>query len=244
MAENRLKIVRIPLVPQSTMGSTAEERLIRRSREFRLYALQTTPEAFASSYDEESQRDLDYFRSRLSNPKATTFVALKDTKQTSLDVLEECSRAEWLGVVVLLGPHIAETVTAVSASTNPWLKMAIHEQAQKDACIEETPETRLEMTAMFHLSGMFVSPAARGRRLGEKLIGEALNHGKSESRRKGVGLFRCALAVDDTNIAAKAVYRKMGFEVVAEEMYQPRPVQGKVQPERKATRMGLYEDLR
>jgi GNAT superfamily N-acetyltransferase len=191
--------------------------LAHKFREFRLLALKTAPGAFASSYDDEAKRDLDHTFERLRHPKATQFVALASGTTTpdmayihEADVGELLDR-DWLGFIVLIG--LDECLGTVSAKADPLTKVAegsasdeaVHKVSNKDAM-------------RFHLNGMFVSPSARRCGMGACLIEAALDRARSMSERGSCG-FHCTIIVDEWNHAAIMLYERVGFKVVAREMY-------------------------
>ena len=217
MTSTTYRIVKIPNLD----GRTTEQEqlaLAHKFREFRLFALKTAPGAYASTYDVEVQRGIDQTFERLRNTKAAQFVALASEKPTT-DIfyhvcegeMSELLEYDWLGFIVLLGPEAS--LGNVSAAKNPYSQ--ITEVPKTDAPVEEIKE---DGALRYHLNGMFVHPSVRRCGMGERLIRAALNAARATSTGNGNG-YRCGIITDEWNDAAKKLYERVGFEVVAREIY-------------------------
>ncbi|KAM0702454.1 hypothetical protein Q7P35_009882 [Cladosporium inversicolor] len=210
------RIVTIPKLDERTTEHN-QIALAHKFREFRLLALKTAPGAFASSYDDESKRNLDHTFERLRHPKTTQFVALADeaaapdrTHVREEDVGELLDR-DWLGIIVLIGPE--EGLGAVSAKADPLSQIA--DETGSD---ERVHKLCNDGAMRFHLNGMFVSPSARRCGMGVCLIEAALDAARSISGKGRCG-FHCTIIVDEWNDAAIKLYERVGFKVVAKDTY-------------------------
>ena len=209
---------RIATIPKldGRMNEDDQLALAHKFREFRLLALRTAPGAFASNYDDEAKRGLDHTFERLRHAKAKQFVALAGEASTP-DMAQVCEADvsellghDWLGFIVLIGPE--EGLGHVSAKADPYSQMADETSLQGTA--REMHDNEI---MRFHLNGMFVSPSARRCGMGARLIEAALKAAEVTSER-GSG-FRCTIIVDEWNHAAIKLYERVGFEVVAKEIY-------------------------
>lgn len=231
------EVCRLPRLPDNPQGSPENhwKVLAERYRELRLDALRTAPDAFASSYEVERERDLEQTWQRLSNPKAINFIAIS-TKGDSSDpkpatgVLEVANEAEWVGLIVLIGPQDGNEDT-VSAKQDPFAKMTAVTPAPPEAPIETETKTR---RFHYHLNGVFVRPSARKAGLGRRLINAALAHAREEADAAGAG-HKITIVVNEENRAARELYEKAGFVLLRSETYvqQPRALAGESHAEEK-----------
>jgi GNAT superfamily N-acetyltransferase len=216
MASTTYRVVTIPKLDERT---TKDDHLAlaHKFRNFRLLALKTAPGAFASSYDEEARHGLDHTFERLRHAKATHFVALaSETSRLDLNHVHEADLnellgLEWLGYIVLIGPE--ECLGTVSAKANPFGHV-------KDNTRESVPEIKSskEDVLRFHLNGMFVCPSGRRRGMGVRLIEAALDAARTVGLTDDRG-YHCTIIVDEWNLAARKLYERVGFNVVARETY-------------------------
>jgi len=207
---------RIVTIPKFARDETNNPplALARRFRDFRLLALKTSPGAFASTYENESQRSIDHTLEHLRNTKATHLVALAAEDALNYDVVCEADtdvlfQYDWLGTVVLIGPN--EGSKSISANAEPLGQMA----TQSDQVADVKGQEALH----FHLNGMFVQPIARGSAMGRRLIEAALGKAREKCASSGVKGLHCTIIVDEWNNSARRLYARCGFEVVATEIY-------------------------
>jgi GNAT superfamily N-acetyltransferase len=206
------RIVTIPKFAGDEMINIQPLALAHKFRDFRLLALKTSPGAFGSTYEDESQRSLDHAFERLKTTKATHFVALAVDDALDDDAVCEADTSyllqhDWLGTVVLMGPN--EDSKIISANADPLGQMA----GQNDQVAEVGGHEALH----FHLNGMFVQEFARRSGMGKRLIGAALR--KAREKSSGVKGLHCTIIVDEWNDSAKSLYTRCGFEVMAREVY-------------------------
>ncbi len=209
---------RVVKLPKLTEKDDKITELAEKFREFRLRALKTAPNAFASTYEVESQRGLDQSIERLVNPKAAQFVALgnmlSEEDGMEPDVVGNLLNRHWAGMIALLGPEEGNEFARPTANMDPFKQMTSSESGGGQS--EERPDVH------FHINGTFVDPSARGHQLGNWLIMEALQEARAQaahSRKK----LRVTLSVFNDNIAAVRVYEKAGFRTVKEAPSRSRP---------------------
>lgn len=190
-------------------------------RSLRLRALETAPEAFASSCEIESQRGLDKTFERLKTPKAHQFVAVEsdDTKSFSVasaDIANIC-KYEWVGMVVILGPMEVD----VHAREDPYKQMVgAHRNA--DTAPESSGRSRRSSPKEFVLNGVFVEPSVRGKGVGRALIETAVKMVQGHNTPRDYALSMTAL-VHVENSEARKLYESAGFVGVGEETYRQEP---------------------
>lgn len=205
---------RIVTIPKLTDKATSDSQMIalaHKSRRFRLFALQESPGAFASSYEEEADRGLDQTFDRLRSTKATQFVALADDTAMQADDVRETEVQDlmdndWVGFIVLI--RLQNSSDGISAKSDPIDQIA---QDKSQVCDAGKP-------LRFHLNGMFVHPSARRAGLGKRLIRAALEKARAESTCDERDL-ACTIIVDEWNDSARSLYQRCGFQVLAKEIY-------------------------
>lgn len=214
MMSTSFRIVTIPKTGENPENNRQLLTLAQKFRAFRLFALKTSPGAFASTYEDEAQRGLDQTFERLKNTKATQFVALscgEKTDNVCEASLETLTESEWLGFVVLLGPQ--EHSTGISAQHDPYPEMATSTKARQELSkLGETGHFH------FHLNGMFVHPSARRLDIGKQLIRSALHDAERQGANSGCGTC-CRCIVNEGNDGAQSLYERCGFVVTGKEMY-------------------------
>ncbi|KAB8446197.1 hypothetical protein FH972_025179 [Carpinus fangiana] len=204
MANIAFAIETLPHISEA--HSEDDDAFVELYRNFRLDALQADPDAFGSSYEEESQRPRQFWRDRLANPKAVHFIARDAAQDVS------CADA-WLGMIVLLGPKDMDTTEVVSAKGSPWPMFGAN---------DESTESHTGV-ATYHITGTFNKPSARGNGIGVALLKAALGYAADGCAELGRKQARVTLTVDQINEAATKLYEKVGFYQVGEEWYTPRP---------------------
>jgi ribosomal protein S18 acetylase RimI-like enzyme len=208
----------IVVLPKNLTDTNTYNKLVNRTREFRLRSLQISPEFYGSSYAQEVDKNVDFWVNRLSNPQALHFVALKQDEPAEISN-DDFLHKEWLGWVVRLGPQSGLALSSLHSS--PWKTL---EQKSEDLQTQSDTPT----SCHFLINGMFVTPEARGVGLGRVLIEAAIASAEDLARGRGASTMTFSLVVDGDNDSALALYLKCGFEVVKEEMF--RPVIGRHRP--------------
>jgi GNAT superfamily N-acetyltransferase len=208
------RLVTIPKFAGDDTVSNPPLSLARKFRDFRLLALKTSSGAFASTYEDESQRSIDHTFERLRNTKATHFVALAVDDALDSDGVCEADTSDllqydWLGTVVLMRPN--HDSRSISAKADPFAQMASRGDQVATAESHEVLH--------FHLNGMFVQTSARRCGMGRRLIEAALGRAREKCASSGLNGLHCTIIVDEWNDSARSLYARCGFEVVATEIY-------------------------
>ena len=222
----------ISALPKQGRGRTDMETITHRARDFRLKSLQLAPESFGITYEMEMAKGPDYWSNRVTNPKATTFIAYRSNATKFGDGVEdhiqECLGAEWLGSIILLGPKSG--IAKFSANTSPWVVM---DQASEDL---ENLTREAKPARHYLINAMFVMPAARGLGVGKALVNSALDHAVKQTKESNFETMRCTIFTDKDNDSARELYLKSGFEIVGEEMFRPEKGKHRMSIEMELTR--------
>ncbi|OJD37775.1 gnat family [Diplodia corticola] len=151
-----LTAVVVATLPKRYFDKPAWDHLVSRQKNFRLFSLSSAPEAFGSTYERELDVTWDTWESRLTNPQATTFVAVSRDPGTAQNPVEfpQLLQHDWLGQLVLFRMY-QEDRAKLSANASPWTALRDDE-------------------VHYHFNAMFVMPAARGQGIARKLIEHAI----------------------------------------------------------------------
>ncbi|KAF2761743.1 hypothetical protein EJ05DRAFT_472713 [Pseudovirgaria hyperparasitica] len=185
--------------------------LVLRQKEYRLGALQASPQCFASSYDREVAFEHDVWDTRLRNPLAETLVAVRpgDKSGRLADQAEVILYQPWLGTIVLTGPMEGHN------SVDPLVKG----NSVVASAVDSPNETMQDATAKgedsvphYQLNAIYVSPSDRGLGIGKLLIDAAIE--RVVSKEQDAQIARITLIVDYYNHAARRLYERCGFQVI------------------------------
>jgi ribosomal protein S18 acetylase RimI-like enzyme len=185
-----------------------------RHREARLRALLTDPGTFASSHEQEQAWPMETWTDRIQNKQAKTFLLVE--RHTGYDNLEALLDQPWFGCAILLGPKV-KGAPDVRATEPPWfafLPPHVPHESQDDSY----PLPTLE----YHLVGMFVLPEARGRKLGKKLVEDAVSAALAQGKTLGAESVKISVLVEINNHVALGLYTRMGFVTQKEEEFTDR----------------------
>jgi GNAT superfamily N-acetyltransferase len=181
----------------------SEEHLIQYTR-IRLAALKANPEAFGSTYTNESEFPSLQWRVRVNNPARRTFFASTAPSTIPDSLLGDTGsyhdgddqESKWVGTLSLLGPDMLRGVT---------FPPKIAEAEDRDAEI-------------YMLTGMWVVPEFRKKGVGRQLVEHALravrdfsaiDNNQQNDRRERI----LALEVHNANVEAQRLYQRQGFVV-------------------------------
>ncbi|KAK0272697.1 hypothetical protein LTR35_012663 [Friedmanniomyces endolithicus] len=224
---------RLPRLPKGPGEDPSAITLATKYRDLRLHALHTSPEAFASSFEIESQWGLGRTVARLSNPQAAHFIATladRDTSGTSNNNDETALQSQqWVGFIALLGPTLSksESSAKVSAAHDPFAQMqATGLSNNLVRTSEQATTSRPPQSGMlsYHIGAVFVERGMRKAGVGRALIDAALSEAETQVHERKASAFECTMHVDTYNDAAIRLYQKVGFEVVGEETYAQQTV--------------------
>lgn len=222
-------VVELPKPPSAAEDDADWTELAQKFRNLRLRSLKTSPEAFASTYEAESQRGLGQTFDRLRNSKARQFVAVEnddgnqDCSPDAQEIVSICN-CEWIGMIVLIGPMEG----SFSAEADP-IKSAVRGCGNDTSTPTEVSKSTTSPPVEFVLNGVFVEPSARGRGFGKALMEAAVDHARSHGSSASAEKFITVL-VNGENVEARKLYEKAGFRRVGEGSYtqQPRSLLGEV----------------
>ncbi|KAI0882716.1 uncharacterized protein GGS22DRAFT_39696 [Annulohypoxylon maeteangense] len=159
---------------------------------FRLAALKQDPDAFGSTYDREVNFTKDDWLSRIKNPLAKTFVAVRPHD------------GRVLSATSLIGP-----LPNPDPSSNP-LQVSTE---MRDGDDQHHNYGNAQVSPLsFQVSGVYTTPEARGHGLAKALIKtaseQAINSAKGQDRQ-----LLLSVVVYASNNAAIALYKSCGFIV-------------------------------
>ncbi|KAI5459150.1 hypothetical protein BGZ63DRAFT_390372 [Mariannaea sp. PMI_226] len=193
-------------LPKSLPSAESFDLLVDKYKAFRLLSLKLSPQVFGSTYAREEAFPDDRWISRLSNPLATSIVAVSNTGSATtsselesnaghVSVADRILTEEWLGSLTLMGPLDKQHATEMFGDAH--LSM--------ETCFDEGAECH------FILNAMYVTPSARGSGVGSALI---LYANQLASKLASGGAARVLLVVDQDNEAARRSYAKGGFVTI------------------------------
>lgn len=216
----------VVVLPKLRSEPEPEPNLLKLADKFfdiRMKSLRNAADAFASKYETEVKDGTARSLSRLTNPKAVHFVALKKTASADgptdagIDI-DTILASEWVGLNVLLGPEEGSELSVPSANMDPFPRMTATATPQPELVHRPVEHGELH----FHINGMYVGPSGRGAGLGRRLMEAALDHARVEAAAAKLRL-RVSLSVYSHNVAATKLYQASGFTVLKEEKSRSRP---------------------
>ncbi|KXH26256.1 hypothetical protein CSIM01_03634 [Colletotrichum simmondsii] len=197
------------ILPKSHPFPAKFQTLLDRYKFLRLTSLLLSPSCFGSTHAREVAFPPEKWVSRLTNPGATTIIIYEDetsspssTDESPSTSLDKALTAEWLATLTINGPLDSETLSASFHDFGPT------HQSSPDVPVFQ-----------YVINGMFVTPSARGKQLGTKLLEFAKAHVASEiatthAEGKEKERARISLIVDYDNEPARKTYARSGFEIV------------------------------
>ncbi|KAK2729833.1 GNAT family [Colletotrichum kahawae] len=225
------------VLPKSHPSLAKFLQLSDRYKAFRLLSLRLSPESFGSTYAREVAFAPEKWLARLSNPLATTIVAVDDggitppspvqapssddadrilsieTADAAESDFELALDAEWLASLTISGPLDMKTLAThlhleeSFVDFGPAHKLDLGPAARKRDSDSDRPRRQ------FVVNGMYVLPIARGHSLGVQILECAKRYVAAEAKVSGERV-RLLLIVDYDNPPARRTYEKCGFEVV------------------------------
>ncbi|KAF3397799.1 hypothetical protein F1880_005978 [Penicillium rolfsii] len=231
MAAPHFEADEVILVPKAFSLPTLEQEVVDRYKNLRLHGLRVDPQSFSSTYEEESKFPDSTWLSRIHNPLGKTFAAVTgpdnerevSTARTIVHPLDiddsflRLLRNKWVGIVTLLGPGLF---------SRPNESVAIGLSQPYEVFIRDgkyqIPLTTSELGDLsgahlvYLIVGMFVSPSARRRGRGQRLVSAAIVAATEEARTLGACKISITLQVESGNLSAQRLYERVGFKVVDE----------------------------
>jgi ribosomal protein S18 acetylase RimI-like enzyme len=208
----------IEFLPKQWDDSEKLKRTAALFSDLRLRSLQLSPEAFASTYDQEVKTTIETSLQRLQNRNAQQIIATAPGQPREGSQGEVIS--EWKGMIVVLEK---EATDVMDADVSPWAtnqkKMVPKEHQVQTASSEMAPMSCSgdSSTPIFYtINGVFVDPSLRRSGLGKVLVREAISYVKKKLLEKELSAVRVDVSVFSENAAAIGLYSSCGFNIVGE----------------------------
>jgi GNAT superfamily N-acetyltransferase len=219
------------LVPKTFLHPELEQDVVNRYKKLRLHGLRVDPQSFSSTYEDESQFPDSTWLSRIYNPVGKTFAAVTNSNNQpeastdkipfhtmdTKDTFQRLLRKEWVGIVTLLGPGVfSRPNESVAIGLNQPYEVFIRDKKY------QIPLTTSELGDLsgahlvYLIVGMFVSPSARRRGHGQRLMDAVLAAAADEACMLGARKVSITVQVESGNLGAKRLYERVGFKVVDE----------------------------
>lgn len=183
-------------------------------RVFRLESLRESPEAFASTFENEQAFTKEAWEERLRNPRATTVIAVAtpdlpsaaESAPTVTTILE----GEWLASTTLIRFEGNEIAELSSSNISPWKRIPTDTESEPDG-------GGRGKNTVYALNGVYVIPKARGLGVASTLLNGALEVGHSMGRSEGAASVNFQARAISVNVGAVRLYEKAGFTVSLKE---------------------------
>jgi GNAT superfamily N-acetyltransferase len=221
------------LVPKTFSPTTFEQAVVDRYKQLRLHGLRVDPRSFSSTYEDESQFDDDVWLSRIHNPVGKTFAAVTtpdtqpetSTAETRVpnydakDTLQRLLRKEWVGIVTLMGPGVfSRPNEGITTGLNQPYEVFIKDNKYQLPLVTSELGDLSCAHLVYLIVGMFVSPTARRRGHGQRLMEAVIAAATEEARVLGGHKLSITVQVESSNLRAQRLYERVGFQVVDEEV--------------------------
>lgn len=198
------------LLPQEFSSPSKEKSIVEYYKTLRLRGLQQEPEAFLSTYEEESQFPDETWAQRVKNPSAKTFVAVRNGPEddTRDDISSKLNR-EWIGLCVLVGPRRLDP-----DRSDPEAAFWAFAPPTGDSNTESDPGDGAQLPLSYCAASMFVSPDQRGHGFGRKLIDAVIEYAQKQAKELSAPKAYLNISFETDNHLARQLYGKWGFTVM------------------------------
>lgn len=176
------------------------EHLATKLRAFKLLALRTSPSAFSSEYDSESQLPLSTWKTRITQAGSKILICVTassdETEGIQTDIghkpeVDVLLHGEWIGMFTMIGPiSFSDYFFPNSGQPSPG---------------PDDQEIRWQLTSLFVLN------AYRGQGIAKQITLAAIAYGSSTSGRTTATRTRFRLIVHPKNKEIVGMYKKLGF---------------------------------
>ncbi|KAK2760774.1 hypothetical protein FQN54_002011 [Arachnomyces sp. PD_36] len=199
-------------LPREFSTPSEERFIVERYKALRLRCLQQEPEAFSSTYEDESQFPDETWVQRVKNPFAKTFVAVRNTAEDK-DIFDDGSNLsklsrEWVGLCVLIGPK-----PLTPERSDPIDALWAFMQTTANTNTEPEPKDHSNQPLSYCTVSMFVSPDQRGCGFGRKLIDAVIEGGRKDAKELMAPKAYLTIFFEVDNRLARRLYGKWGFTI-------------------------------
>jgi GNAT superfamily N-acetyltransferase len=197
------------VLPHKCKNEIKWDEIIEKYKDFRLFALGESPEAFASTLAGEKAFRKDVWAGRLGNAQATHLVAIHSPSSlvdlaTDSGKIEALLDHEWIAQTVLVEVADSE-VAKLAADKSPW--HGIHQDA-----VDPDGQRSKKEHLVFVLNGVYVTPGFRQGGTGSSTVVASIDEGIHMARSRGLPGVHFQVRVDGDNAPAVKLYERAGFE--------------------------------
>jgi len=202
----------IVTIPKQFNDDALLRKYIDKYRELRLRSLKSDPDAFSSTFADESKETFEFWKGRMLVPKARHFMAVRSNNASNpaskSDYPHAVLETEWVGTLVLLGPR-----AVARDDESPWKTFA------RGRFVEDDAEANSESVASaYHLAGLYIAPETRGQGLGSFLVHTAMEVIAHDRQKMYNASAICTVGTSHTNLVVRRLFKTTGFVEVAEEL--------------------------
>ena len=203
----------VKALPDTWAGEEEFLKAVATYRNYRLFALQSAPDSFASTFEQEIQFPPESWALRLRNETAVHFVATPHGQDDP-----------WVGMVVVIRPSLGDTAHPAdyNLSKRGYSGTVVdhtrptNDDLRKSSSRVSSPDLS---TSLYHINALFVNPSERGKRLAHSLIQECLKFIQNNSLNRGFASAKVGILVDSWNAHAIKLYSGFGFKSMGSNDY-------------------------
>lgn len=187
---------------------TRWDEMIEKYKNFRLFALGESPEAFASTLTIEEAFNKDIWAGRLANPRATHVFAIHCPNAVDVTTdsgkIEALLNNEWIAQTAFV-EIVDSEVAKLAADKSPW------NHSSQDVVRPVSHRTE-ENRVVFVLNGVYVAPGYRQGGTGTNTVTTSIDEGLRMARSRELSGVQFQVRVDGDNVPAFKLYERAGFE--------------------------------
>lgn len=192
---------------------TRWDEMIEKYKNFRLFALGESPEAFASKLAIEEAFSKDIWAGRLANLRATHVFAIHCPNVVNVTTdsgkFEALLNNEWIAQTVFV-EIVDSEVAKLAADKSPWNHSS---QDVVQPVNHQTEENRVVLV----VNGVYVAPGYRQGGTGTNTLAASIGEGLRMARSRGLSGVQFQVRVNEDNASAVKLYERAGFERVETE---------------------------
>lgn len=197
------------VLPKKCVNDMKWGKMIEKYKDFRLFALGESPEAFASTLAVETTFSMDIWAGRLANPRALHLFAIHLSSSADLTTdygkIEALLSNEWIAQTVFVSIDDSE-VAKLAADKSPW--------AHSSQDVVESPVSCLAdaKCVVFALNGVYVASGFRQRGIGTSMVAASIDNVIRMAKSRELSRVQFQVRVDEDNAPAIKLYESVGFE--------------------------------